>query len=113
MSRPLENISRRARFDDCAEVHHEHAVGEMPDSLEIMADEQVTESPLALDTREKLQDAPTSRDVERGSRLVEDHDLRLDGERPSNADALALPAAQLARVAVQVLWRKLDIAEEL
>ena len=85
MSRPLENISRRTRFDDCAEVHHEHAVGEMPDSLEIMADEQVTESPLALDTARSCR---MRRRVETSSEAVGSSRTTIFG---STASARAMP----------------------
>ena len=40
------------------------------------------------------------RHVQRRDRLIADHEARLDGERPGDPDALALPAAELVGVAV-------------
>ena len=53
------------------------------------------------------------RDVEGGDRLVGDDQLRLHGERPGDADALALAAGELVRVAVDVLGVEADQLEQL
>ena len=53
------------------------------------------------------------RDVEGRDRLVGDDQLRLDRERPGDADALALAARELVRVAVDVLGVEADQLEQL
>lgn len=40
--------------------------------------------------------------VERGSRLVEQHRLRVHGERPGDRDALLLPAGELRRAVAEL-----------
>ena len=52
---------------------------------------------LALDVHQQLGDGGLHRDVERGDRLVGDHDLRRAGEGAGDADALLLAARELAR----------------
>ena len=49
---------------------------------------------------QQVQDLRLDRDVERRDRLVADDQARLDGERARDADALALPAGELVRVAL-------------
>ena len=41
--------------------------------------------------------------VERGGRLVEEHDLRIHGERTGNRDTLLLTSGQLGRVVVRAI----------
>ena len=58
---------------------------------------------LALQVAQQVEDLRLDRDVERGDRLVGDDHLRLQRERARDADALALAARELVRVAVVVL----------
>jgi hypothetical protein len=47
-------------------------------------------------------------DVERADRLVAHNEFRLHGERPRDADALPLAAAEFMRVTPGVFGRKAD-----
>ena len=51
---------------------------------------------------QQVEDLRLDGDVERGDRLVADDELRLEGERAGDADALALAAGEFVRVAV--MW---------
>ncbi len=53
------------------------------------------------------------RHVEGGDRLVEDDQLGLEGERSGDADALALPAGEVLRVAVGVARLEADELQQL
>ena len=68
-----------------------------------MGDEDDREPELALQVAQQVEDLRLDRDVERGDGLVGDDQLRLQRERPRDADALALAAGELVRVAVVVL----------
>ena len=57
---------------------------------------------------EQVDDAGLDADVERRHRLVEHDETRLEGQRPGDADALALAAGELVRVAVAVLGGEAD-----
>ena len=78
-----------------------------------MCDEDVREAEVALQRLEQVHDLCADRDVERGHRLVEDDQLRVERERTRDADALPLPARELVREAVRVLWREADGAQQL
>ena len=67
---------------------------------EVVADEEVGEPELLLQVLEQVDDLRLDRDVERGDRLVADDELRVERQRPGDADALALAAGELVRVAV-------------
>ena len=50
--------------------------------------------------------------VERGGRLVGDHEARVAGERHRDHDALLLPARELVRVVVEPPRRQADLLEQ-
>ena len=66
-----------------------------------------------LEVVEQVDDLGLDGDVERRHRLVEQHQPRPHGERAGEADALALAARELVRVAVQVLRPEADLLEQL
>ena len=53
---------------------------------------------LLLELQHQVQDPDPDRDVEHADRLVGEDDLRLDGERAGDRDALPLAARELVRV---------------
>ena len=75
------------------------AVGDMLDHAEIVADEQVGEVELPAQLHEQVEHLRLDRDVERGDRLVADQELGLHRERAGDADAGALAAGELVRIA--------------
>ena len=86
-----------------------------------MRDEHVGQVELVLQVLEQVDDLRLDRDVQRRHRLVGHDQLGPQRERAGDADALALAAGELVRVAVvvlrvqpdqlqQVLHRALDAA---
>ena len=65
-----------------------------------------------LQLADQLEDLRLHGDVEGGDRLVGDEHLGLEGERPGDADALALAAGEFMRIAVGRLDRKPDEVEQ-
>ena len=61
---------------------------------------------------QQVDDLRLDRHVERGHRLVADDQLRLARERPGDADALALAAGELVRIAVRVGREQADRAQQ-
>ena len=80
---------------------------------EIVRDEQVGELELLLQLLEEVDDLRLDRDVERGHRLVRNDEVRVERERARQADALALTAGELVRVAPSSVLRQADDAEQL
>ena len=68
-------------------------------------------SPLEL--LQQVDDLRLDGDVQRGDRLVRDDQLRLQGERAGDADALPLAAGELVREAVVVLGVEADGLQQL
>ena len=101
--RVLVESSSVADLDDLAEVHDGDAVGDVPDDRQVVGDEDVGEAELVLQVLEQVDDLRLDRHVEGGDRLVADDELGLERERAGDADALALAAGELVRVAVVVL----------
>jgi hypothetical protein len=66
---------------------------------EVVGDEQIGQPQALAQRLEQVDDLRLDRDVERRDRLVADDEVGLDRERAGDADALALAAAELVRVA--------------
>ena len=69
-------------------------------------------SPVAREPHEQVRDLRLRRGVERRERLVEHDHRRVGGERAGDRDALALPAAELVRVAAVRGGRQADLLEQ-
>ena len=102
----------RTDLDDVAPRHHGDAVGDVADDREVVRDEDVGEAELLLQVLHQVDHLRLDRHVERADRLVGDDDLRVGRERARDADALALAAGELVRVAVDVPRREADLLEQ-
>ncbi len=78
-------------------------VGDVAHDAQVVRDEDVGQVELVLQLVEQVDHLRLDRDVERRDRLVEQDQLRVDGERPRDPDPLALAARELVREAVEVL----------
>ena len=83
------------------------------DHRQVVRDEQVGEAELLLQVLEQVDDLRLDRHVERRDRLVADDQLRLDRERARDADALALAAGELVRIAAHVIGLQADGLQQL
>ena len=99
-------------FDDAPEVHHGDAVGHVGDHGEIVRDEEVRESAVALQIAQQVDDLRLHTDIECGDRLVAHDEGRLDGQRACDTDALALPSGELVRIAIRVFRPQPDFVEQ-
>ncbi len=112
--RGAEDVADRPLLAHAALAHHHHAVGDLADDAEVVADEQHAHAPLGLQAREQVEDLALDGHVERGGRLVGDEQLRLAGERHGDHDALLLAARQLVRIGAQAPPRlgQADLGEQ-
>ncbi len=97
---------------DAAEIHHRDAVGDVAHHREIVGDEQVAELEPRLQVLEQIHDLPLDRDVERRHRLVADDEARLERKRARDADALALAARELVRIAIRHVGEQPDLLQQ-
>ena len=107
-SRLAEELAPVGQLGDPAEVHHRHPVADVLDDAHVVGDEDVGQPELALELLEQVQDLRLDRDVERRHRLVADDEVGLEDERAGDADALALAAGELVRVAPRVVRLEAD-----
>ncbi len=111
--RALVQLVGVGHLDQLADVHHRDPVTDVLDHAEVVGDEEVGQVELALQVLQQVDDLRAHRDIERGDRLVGDHQARVERERAGDADALPLAAAEGVRVAAHVLGAQPHPAEQL
>ncbi len=89
-----------ADLHQAAVAHHRQAIGERQRLLLVVCDEQGCRARLPQDQLDLAAELGTERGVEARERLVEQDDVGLRCERPSEGDALALSSGELVREAV-------------
>src|SRR5215469_11001180 len=113
----MQRVGEEGRFvgvlDDLTKVHHRDAVADMLDDREIVRDEQIGQVLFALQIHHQVDDLRLDRDVEGRNRLVADDQLGVQGQRSGDADALALSARKLVRVAAHLHAAQTDLIEKL
>ena len=102
-----------AHLDDLAQVHHRHAAADMAHQPQVVGDEQVGQLQALLQVHQQVDHLCLDRHVERRHRLVGDDELRLERQRPGQADPLPLAAAELVRIALEVRRVEADEPEQL
>ena len=113
MARLAEEHRRLRQLHHLAEIHHAHPVADEADDGEVVGDEEDAERVAALDRAQHVEDLRLDRHVERGHWLVGDQQLGIERERAGEADALALPAAELVGVALRVAGIEADRVQQL
>jgi hypothetical protein len=113
VDRAVVKLLGRRKLDDLAEVHDRDAVGDMPDDAEIVGDEDIGQRELVLQVVEQVHDLRLNRDVECRDGLVGHDQPGVERERARHADALALTARELVRIAIVVLGREADDVHQL
>ena len=113
MERVVVEVVGGRELHDLAEVHDRDPVGDVPDDGEVVRDEEVGEVEVALQLLHQVDDLRLDRDVERGDRLVADEEVGVERERAGEADALALAAGELVRVARRGVGREPDHLQQL
>src|SRR3984957_1864094 len=102
-TRMIPHLLGRRLLGDLPQIHDRHAVAHVTHDRQVVGDEDIGQTELALQVGEQVQDLRLDRHVQRGHRLVTDDQLRVERERPGDADALTLAAGELGREPVEVL----------
>ncbi len=87
-----EELIRRGDLDQLAEIHHADAIAHVLDDGQVVGDEQVGEVEFASKVEQQVEYLRLDRDVEGRDSFVADDELRIEGQRAGDADALALAA---------------------
>ena len=101
----LEELLGRRDLDQFAGAHHTDPIGETAYQRQVMADQEHRHADAPLKVVEQLDDLALDGHVERGRGLIGHQQRRLTGERHRNHRALALPARELVRIAVNAPLR--------
>ena len=91
--------------------HHDDAVAERAHDFQVVADEEVGEAALPLQVAQEVDDLPLHGKIERGGRLVQHDEFRIEHQRAGDRDALPLAAGEFVREAVQRVRVEPDIDE--
>src|SRR6185312_8832066 len=113
MARHREDLRRRTRLDDAAEIHYRDAIGHVLDHREIMRDDHESEVELAPQLLQQIENLRLHRDIKGRGWLVADHDLGAHCQRAGDRDALALAAGKLARISIDQPPRQADQLHQL
>src|SRR5207248_63774 len=98
-ARVVVDLERRADLLDASFVHDHDAVRDRQGFFLIMRDIDRRDAQFALDRPDLLAQRDPNLGVQRRQRLVEQQDLRLDGERAGECHALLLTARKLRGIA--------------
>src|SRR5262245_63148047 len=95
------------------EVHHGDAIGDVLHHREVVRDEEVRETALALEILEQIDHLRLYGPVERRNGLVAHDEAWLHGQRARDAHALALASRELVRIPVRVLRPQAHLVQQL
>ena len=111
LARGRDDLFGVAVFDDAATAHDQDAVRQRANDGEIMRDEDVSKAMAALQVAQEVNDLRLHGTVERGRRLIQHNEFRLQDHGAGNGDALALAAGELVRKAMARRRIELDFDE--
>src|SRR3989338_1699964 len=100
MERIVEDLLRPRQFDDFPPVHHRNLTADSFDNLEVVRNKKIGQVEFALQLTQEIDDLLLDDDVQRRHRLIQNQQFRIKHQGAGDGDALALPAAELVRVAV-------------
>ena len=90
MQGTLKDLARRSFLDDPAEVHYREVVCQGSDHVEIMRDENISQTKVRLQFRKQINSLTPARRIERGRWLVKKNQSRVRYQGSGNADFLKL-----------------------
>ena len=108
----LEDLGGRSLLDDFTLLHDEHSVGKVGDNGQIVGDEYIGEAEGVPKAGEQTDNLSLNGDIEGGHRLVAYDDFRLEGQRSSNRDALALTAGKLMGVTAHMFRMQPNLLQQ-
>src|SRR5262245_30116434 len=113
MVRRRKEISRGSELDDPAEIHDRDPVSDVPNKAQVVADEEIGQAATLPQGHEEDDDLRLDGDVKGCHRLIANEEFGRDGKRTGDADALALAARKLVRIAVSVRPVESDLLQRL
>ena len=109
----LEELVGRRQLHEAPDVHHGHAVADVSHDAQVVRHEEIRQPKLGLQIEQEIQDLGLHRHVQGRDGLIGNHQARVQGQRPGDADALSLASAEGVREAAHVLGPEPDAAQEI
>jgi hypothetical protein len=109
----MEDEVGGAVFDELPGAHYGDVAGELRDYRKTMGDQEIGEMKFLLEFLKKQEDLGADGDVESGDGFVGNDERGTKNEGAGDADALALAARKLVRIAVHGIVGQANAAEEL
>ncbi len=112
MGRVFVDLVGGCELHDPAEIHDGHTVREVVHQVQVVGNEQERKPHLGAKVVEQVDDLCLHRDIKRRDRFVSHDEGGVAGERPRDADALALAAGEFMGVAAEGICRKPHLQEQ-
>jgi hypothetical protein len=113
VGRLVEDEVGGAIFDELAGTHYGDVGGELRDYRETMGDQEIREVKFLLEFLKQQKDLSADGDIQSGDRFIGNDERGAKNQGTGDADALALSAGKLVRVAVQGIVGQANATEEL
>src|SRR5258706_5443898 len=97
----VRDLLGSANFHDFAAIHYCDTRREIAYDRHGVRDEEISQSEVALELSEQVDDLRADADVEGGDRFIGDDEFGPQREGAGDADALPLPTAEFVRKALQ------------
>ena len=105
VARMVQYLLRTAAFHNLTVIHHRHIVGYLRYHTKVVSDENHRYTPLPLQLAQQLQYGLLHRHIQRGCRLVGNHQLGFAHQRHGYHHPLLLSSAQLMGITLKNLLR--------
>src|SRR5215471_17330765 len=87
--RRTKKLRRWSNFDDLASIHEDHSIGHLAGETHLMSNDEHRHAALGK-FHHNIKHLADHLGIQRRSRLIEQHNLRIHTERTGNGDALLL-----------------------
>ena len=98
MIRPGEKFLGGRQFHNPSKIHDRHAICEVFDHSDVMANKEVGQPEFFAQHHEEVQHLGLNGNIQCGNSLITYNEFRLNRQRPRDADALPLTARELVRI---------------
>ena len=103
MKRICKDILLLSKLHHRSKIHHADLIRQELDHRKVMRNEQIRKIGGCLQALEQIDDLRLHRNVERGNRLVANHQLGLDRQGARDANSLTLTARELVRISLVII----------
>ena len=113
MARIAEQLAARRHLHQLAQIHHAHAVGNVFHHAHVVRHKQVGQLVLRLQVLQDVEHLRLNGHIQRGHGLITHYEFGLQCQGARNANALALAAGKLMRIAARVILLHAHAAQRL